>query len=259
MVNSQPDDQIEKGADPRSVEDNWQALLINHGEDVNVETAERIIRSLQSHPTLAFGDPSPSEAEYLINNAIEDVDLTEYGISDPDTVKSLLRKELREGIKGNRIGPIALSTPAEEQMAQQTGESNEAQESQPREDTESISVDEADVEISDSAFDPEKFDETSSDTALNMELPSDMSDTPGSKSSSEQKNEQHDQDTDPSLSDSDTTSEQQSFPQRIQADEEINSERVDQIVNDFKNAIDQTDLSINELEAAIYRLKQESE
>lgn len=115
-----PDDQSDEGSDPRlvSVEDNWQELLLDHCEDLNQETAEQIIRSLQSHPTLAFGDPSRDQTQELIETSLEELALTEYGISDSESahLKQLMKRELEEGLAGNRIGPMALTTPAHIQV-----------------------------------------------------------------------------------------------------------------------------------------------
>jgi|APHM01.1.fsa_nt_gi hypothetical protein len=168
MSDTQPDDQIDKEANPRSVEDNWQELLVEHTEDVDTETAEQIIRSLQSHPMLAFGDPSIQQTQTLIEGALDKIALTEYGVSasESERVKELMREELREGLAGNRIGPMSLTTPAHIQVESDipppltadsadaptlpenstSSDDNDAEESPPAGDTDPMSVDPSEVE-----------------------------------------------------------------------------------------------------------------
>lgn len=157
MLNSQPDDQIEKEADPQSVEDNWQELLVDNTEDVDQETAEQIIRSLQSHPTLAFGDPSIEQTQTLIEGALDKIDLLKYGLSDSESerLKRLMREELREGLAGNRIGPMALTTPAHTQVKSEIAPPPTANSAgnDPENSTSSDDSDDSDGEVSPQAGD----------------------------------------------------------------------------------------------------------
>lgn len=125
MLNSQPDDQpdldTDPPAEPRSVEDEWQRLLVTASEEIDQDTAEQITRTLQEHPTLAFGDPTKQQIRTLIQNALDDRDFTEYGISESESarLKNQMRRTLQEGLCNDRLGPISLSTPAHIQIHRQ--------------------------------------------------------------------------------------------------------------------------------------------
>lgn len=92
-----------------SVEECWYQLLTDEG--VDPEAAERIIRSLQSHPRFAFGNPDVEEVEEAINHAITEIDLEQEEIENPRAVKELMRERLAEGLTGRRPGPLSLLEP----------------------------------------------------------------------------------------------------------------------------------------------------
>jgi hypothetical protein len=101
--------------DCRSVEDYWHHSLTTRG--VDPEAAERVIRSVHSHPVLASGDPSKDEIEKLTREGIEAADLAREGIDNPEQVRKEMREALLEGLAGKLLGPLSLTTPYDVQAA----------------------------------------------------------------------------------------------------------------------------------------------
>jgi DNA-binding transcriptional ArsR family regulator len=221
------------------------------------DTRVEILRELYAHST---DDSEPPE---LRPSELVEVITPRTGKSDTNVYQSLnalVELSLVKKIDSDGRATLYSLTDRGKQVAEDLGLTGADSEIETESEAEegSSSIDESEIEIPDGAFDPEEFNDTSGDGALNMKMPRDMADTSESKPPSEQAGEQRQQATDPSL-DAPDTSQQQSLLPHMQADKDIDPERVDQIANELKNAIYRTNLSIHELEAAIDRLKQESE
>ncbi len=91
----------------QSVEDQWHSILTKEG--VEPADAEGIVRSLQTHPLLAFGNPDPETVEEVIEEATDGIDLAEAGVERVENTRSRMKETLSEGLWGDRPGPVSLS------------------------------------------------------------------------------------------------------------------------------------------------------
>lgn len=92
--------------DRPSVEEQWYQVLTDHGADPSA--AERVIRGVQTHPDLAFGNPDVDRLQELVEHGIAAADFETIGVDDADDVKEMMVEILRDGLAGNYRGPVSL-------------------------------------------------------------------------------------------------------------------------------------------------------
>jgi hypothetical protein len=112
MTESADHREVQQGREsPEATEQVWHQTLTTRG--VADEAASRIIESVQSHPDLAFGDPTPDRIQRLVTTAIDELDLTTHGIaqSTQPQIKTEMKTALREGLQNVRPGPVSLPHP----------------------------------------------------------------------------------------------------------------------------------------------------
>jgi|GEM_PF-2219821 len=94
-----------------TVEGVWVSRLVD--EEVSESAAERITAGLQATPDVALGSLPADELEDRIRSRIDELDLEEYGVEEPETVREEMKRALQAGIEGNLDGPAALVPPSQ--------------------------------------------------------------------------------------------------------------------------------------------------